>query len=216
MPVDPTPLLLGAPVIPVLTIERTADAVPLARALADGGLTVIEVTLRTKAALDAARAIAAGLPGVTLGIGTVTSAGDIAAALSAGAHFLVTPGTPATLADALADAPVPALPACATVSEAIALAERGFAVLKFFPAEAAGGMPWLNAVAAPLPALRFCPTGGIDMRNAAAYLALPNVIAVGGSWVAPKDAIAAGDFARISALGREAALLSSRRGQRGS
>ena len=210
MPADPTPLLLRAPVIPVLTIERSADAVPLARALAEGGLPVIEVTLRTRAALDAARAIAAELPEVVLGIGTVTTPADIEPALKAGAQFLVTPGTPAKLADALAAAAVPALPGCATVSEAIALAERGFQVLKFFPAEAAGGMPWLKAVAAPLPALRFCPTGGIDMRNAAAYLALPNVIAVGGSWVAPKEAIAAGDFARITALAREAALLMSR------
>jgi 2-dehydro-3-deoxyphosphogluconate aldolase/(4S)-4-hydroxy-2-oxoglutarate aldolase len=191
----------------VLTIERSEAAVPLARALADGGLPVIEVTLRTKAALDAARAIANELPEVTLGIGTVTSSVDIASALKAGARFLVTPGTPAALADALAETAIPSLPGCATVSEAIALAERGFAVLKFFPAEAAGGMPWLKAVAAPLPALRFCPTGGIDMRNAAAYLELPNVIVVGGSWVAPSEAIAAGDFARVTALAREAARL---------
>ena len=140
MPADPTPLLLRAPVIPVLTIERSADAVPLARALADGGLPVIEVTLRTRAAIDAARAIAAELPEVALGIGTVTSPADIEPALKAGAQFLVTPGTPAALAEALAGAAVPALPGCATVSEAIALAERGFQVLKFFPAEAAGGI----------------------------------------------------------------------------
>jgi 2-dehydro-3-deoxyphosphogluconate aldolase/(4S)-4-hydroxy-2-oxoglutarate aldolase len=204
---DPTRLLLRAPVIPVLTIERVAEAVPLARALAQGGLPVIEVTLRTAAALDAAGAIAAELPEVVLGIGTVTRAADVEASIKAGAQFLVTPGTPPTLADALATAPVPALPGCATVSEAIALAERGFQVLKFFPAEASGGLPWLKAVAAPLPAVRFCPTGGIDMRNAAAYLALPNVIAIGGSWVAPKEAIVAGDFSRITALAREAAAL---------
>jgi 2-dehydro-3-deoxyphosphogluconate aldolase/(4S)-4-hydroxy-2-oxoglutarate aldolase len=207
MPADPTRLLLRAPVIPVLTIERSSDGVALARALAQGGLPVIEVTLRTKAALEAARAIAAELPEVVLGIGTVTRPADIEPALKAGAQFLVTPGTPAALADALAAAAVPALPGCATVSEAISLAERGFRVLKFFPAEAAGGMAWLKAVAAPLPALRFCPTGGIDMRNAAAYLALPNVIAIGGSWVAPKEAIAHGDFARVTALAREAAAL---------
>lgn len=205
---DPTRLLLRAPVIPVLTIERAAEAVPLARALAQGGLPVIEVTLRTAAALEAARAIAAELPEVALGIGTVTSPADVERAVKAGAQFLVTPGTSAVLADALAAAAVPALPGCATVSEAIALAERGFQVLKFFPAEASGGMPWLKAVAAPLPALRFCPTGGIDMRNAGAYLALPNVIAIGGSWVAPKEALAAGDFGRITALAREAVKLS--------
>src|SRR5262249_55676420 len=133
---------------------------------------------------------------------------DAERAVKAGAQFLVTPGTSSVLADALAAAAVPALPGCATVSEAIALAESGFRVLKFFPAEASGGMAGLKAVAAPLPALSFCPTGGIDMRNAGAYLALPNVIAIGGSWVAPKEALAAGDFSRITALAREAVKLS--------
>lgn len=206
-PPDPTPLVAEAPVIPVLTVERAADAVPLARALAAGGLAVIEVTLRTQAALDAVKAIAAEVPECIVGVGTVTTSADIAAALAAGARYLVSPGTPASLAAALAAAAAPVLPGCATVSEAMALAERGFRVLKFFPAEPSGGIAWLKAVAAPLPQIRFCPTGGIDARNAGTYLALPNVISVGGSWPAPRDLIASGDFSRITALAREAAQL---------
>jgi 2-dehydro-3-deoxyphosphogluconate aldolase / (4S)-4-hydroxy-2-oxoglutarate aldolase len=202
---DPTDLLTRAPVIPVLTIDRVADAAPLARALLAGGLPVIEVTLRTPVALGAVAAIVAEVPQAVVGIGTVTDIPEMRLALSAGAKFLVTPGTPPELAAALARAPVPALPGCATVSEALALAGLGFTVLKFFPAEAAGGVAFLKAIAAPLPNVRFCPTGGIDQENAAAYLALPNVIAVGGSWVAPKEAIAAGDFDRVTALAREAA-----------
>ena len=182
MPIpDPTALIAPVPVIPVLTIERLADAVPLARALAAGGLSVIEVTLRTPAALDAVRAIVAEVPQCGVGVGTVTRGADAAAA------------------------------GCATVSEAMALAEHGFKVLKFFPAEAAGGVSWLKAVAAPLADLKFCPTGGIDLRNAVAYLALANVIAVGGSWPAPTEAMAAGDFSRIATLAREAAQLRRRR-----
>jgi 2-dehydro-3-deoxyphosphogluconate aldolase/(4S)-4-hydroxy-2-oxoglutarate aldolase len=206
-PPDPTPLVCRAPVIPVLTIERVADAVPLARALAAGGLPVIEVTLRTRAALDAVRAINAEVADVVVGVGTLTGVGDIAPALAAGAKYLVSPGTPRELAEALAQAPLPAIPGCATASEAMALAAHGFAVLKFFPAEASGGVAFLKSVAEPLPKLKFCPTGGIGAHNAAAYLVLPNVLAVGGSWPAPKEAIAAGDFPRITALARAAAQL---------
>jgi 2-dehydro-3-deoxyphosphogluconate aldolase/(4S)-4-hydroxy-2-oxoglutarate aldolase len=204
---DPTPLVAKIPVIPVLTIERVADAVPLARALVAGGLPVIEVTLRTTVALEAIRAIAAQVPDCIVGVGTVTRVADIAAAIAAGAKYLVSPGTPPDLAAALADASVPVLPGCATVSEAMALSGRGFKVLKFFPAEASGGVAWLKSIAAPLPDLKFCPTGGIDSKNIAAYLGCPNVLAVGGSWVAPKDAIASGDFSRISGLAREASAL---------
>jgi 2-dehydro-3-deoxyphosphogluconate aldolase/(4S)-4-hydroxy-2-oxoglutarate aldolase len=210
MPADPTPLVSKTPVIPVLTIERAADAVPLARALVAGGLPVIEVTLRTKAALDAIRAIAAEVPDCVVGVGTVLRAADIAAAIAAGAKYLVSPGTPSELAAALADIGVPVLPGCATVSEAMALGARGFKVLKFFPAEASGGVVWLKSIAAPLPELKFCPTGGIDSNNIATYLACPNVLAVGGSWVAPKDAIASGDFARITQLARAASALRAR------
>jgi 2-dehydro-3-deoxyphosphogluconate aldolase/(4S)-4-hydroxy-2-oxoglutarate aldolase len=210
MPADPTPLVSKTPVIPVLTIERAADAVPLARALVAGGLPVIEVTLRTKAALDAIRAIAAEVPDCVVGVGTVLRAADIAAAIAAGAKYLVSPGTPSELAAALADVSIPVLPGCATVSEAMALGARGFKVLKFFPAEASGGVAWLKSIAAPLPELKFCPTGGIDSKNIATYLACPNVLAVGGSWVAPKDAIASGDFARITQLARDASALRAR------
>jgi len=207
MPADPTSLVSQTPVIPVLTIERVADAAPLARALVAGGLPVIEVTLRTKAALEAIKAIAAEVPDCVVGVGTVTRGADIQAAIAAGARYLVSPGTPPELAAALADASVPVLPGCATVSEAMALSLRGFKVLKFFPAEACGGVAWLKSIAAPLPELKFCPTGGIDQRNAATYLACANVLAVGGSWVAPKDALATGDFGRITELARAAAAL---------
>src|SRR5215216_1266962 len=204
---DPLPLISRASVIPVLTIEHIEDAAPLARALVAGGLPLLEVTLRTPAALAAITAIAADLPDAVVGAGTVTKIEDIAAASKAGAKYLVSPGTSADFAAALAEAAVPVIPGCATVSEAMALAAHGFTVLKFFPAEASGGIGWLKAVAAPLPNLSFCPTGGIDSRNAESYLAQPNVAAVGGSWVTPKDAIAAGDYARITALARAAAGL---------
>jgi 2-dehydro-3-deoxyphosphogluconate aldolase/(4S)-4-hydroxy-2-oxoglutarate aldolase len=203
---DPLPLLSRVPVVPVLTLDAR-NAVPLARALRDGGLPVIEITLRTVDALDAIRAVAQQLPDVVVGAGTVTRAADVEAAIGAGARYLVSPGTPPALAEALATSPVPVIPGCATVSEAMALAARGFAALKFFSAESSGGTGWLKSIAGPLPDLRFCPTGGIDMKNAAAYLALPNVVSVGGSWVAPKEAIAAGDFAKVTALAREAAAM---------
>jgi 2-dehydro-3-deoxyphosphogluconate aldolase/(4S)-4-hydroxy-2-oxoglutarate aldolase len=209
MPADPTALVSQTPVIPVLTIERTADTVPLVRALVAGGLRVIEVTLRTKMAIDAIKAIVAEVPDCIVGAGTVTRPADIAAAIAAGSKYLVSPGTPPELAAALADASVPVLPGCATVSEAMALSGRGFKVLKFFPAEASGGIAWLKSIGAPLPDIKFCPTGGIDSRNAAAYLTCPNVLAVGGSWVAPKDALASGDFARITELARAASSLRS-------
>jgi 2-dehydro-3-deoxyphosphogluconate aldolase/(4S)-4-hydroxy-2-oxoglutarate aldolase len=207
MPPDPHSILAAAPVIPVLTIERAKDAVPLARALVAGGLPVLEVTLRTGEALAAIAAIAREVPDAVVGAGTITRPADIAQAVEAGAKFLVSPGTPEVLAIALAQTPLPSLPGCATVSEAMTLMAYGFTVVKFFPAEASGGIAWLKSVAAPLPDLRFCPTGGIDGTNAAAYLATPNVGAVGGSWVAPKDAIAAGDFDRITTLARGAAAL---------
>src|ERR1044072_3001464 len=199
---DPTALVAQTPVIPVLTIERLGDAVPLARALVAGGLKVIEVTLRTKAAVEAIKAIAAEVPDCVVGAGTITRPSDIALSVAAGAEYLVSPGTPGELAAALAEASVPVLPGCATVSEAMALSARGFKVLKFFPAEASGGAARLKSVAAPLPELKFCPTGGIDTKNIAAYLGCPNVLAVGGSWVAPKDAVAAGDWSGITRLAR--------------
>jgi 2-dehydro-3-deoxyphosphogluconate aldolase/(4S)-4-hydroxy-2-oxoglutarate aldolase len=203
---DPTPLVT-VPVIPVLTIEHARDAVPLARAILAGGLNVVEVTLRTPAALEAVRAIVAEVPDVIVAVGTVVKPLDVTHAVDAGADLLVSPGTPADLAQALADAPIPAMPGCATVSEAMTLAGFGFPVLKFFPAEASGGLRWLRAVAEPLPDIRFCPTGGVNVDNAAGYLALRSVIAVGGSWVAPAQAVSAGDFAGITARAQAAAAL---------
>lgn len=199
-----------APVIPVVTIETLDHAVPLAEALVQGGLPVVEVTLRTRAGLAAMAAIAKAVPGAVVAAGTVTSRDQIAAVADAGASFIVTPGTSPRLAEALAAGPIPAMPGCATASEAMVLAELGFEVLKFFPAGASGGTAWLGGIRGPLATLSFCPTGGIDAANAAAYLALPNVLCVGGSWVAPAQAIAAGDFAAIEVLAREAATLPRR------
>ncbi len=207
MPPDARPLLALAPVIPVLTIKDAAVAVPLARALVAGGLPVIEVTLRTPAALDAIRAIAREVPEAVVGAGTITRVEDIQAATAAGSRFLVSPGTPAALAEALAEVPVPVLPGCATVTEAMALAARGFTALKFFPAEPSGGAAFLKSLSGPLPGLVFCPTGGIDVAKAPTYLALANVGAVGWSWIVPDDALASGDFARITALARAARAL---------
>lgn len=196
-----------APVIPVVTVEDARHAIPLARALVDAGLPVIEVTLRTSGALDAIAAMVKAVPEATVGAGTIVAAGQIAEVIEVGAKFIVSPGTPPRLADALAEAAVPVLPGCATVSEAMALVERGFAVLKFFPAVPSGGVAWLKSVFGPLPQARFCPTGGLDARNAADFLALPNVVCVGGAWMAPTDAIGAGDFETVARLARAAAAL---------
>jgi 2-dehydro-3-deoxyphosphogluconate aldolase/(4S)-4-hydroxy-2-oxoglutarate aldolase len=206
-PPDPLPLLAKCPVVPVLTIDDATKAVPLAQALLAGGLAAIEITLRTGAAIEAIRLIAQNVPGAIVGVGTVTKPADIEAAVKAGAKYLVSPGTPAELGRALAQVKVPSIPGCATASEAMALADLGFKTLKFFPSESSGGIGWLKSIAGPLPDLRFCPTGGIDGKNAAAYLALRNVVAVGGSWPAPAAAVTAGDYARITTLAKEAAAL---------
>lgn len=198
------------PVIPVLTIERTADAVPLARALVKGGLPVLEITLRTPVALDALRAIAAEVPDALLGAGTVLNGEQLDQARRAGARFLVSPGCTRDLAEAAEASEMPFLPGVQTVSEAMALSDRGFRLMKFFPADQAGGLGWLKAVAAPLAGLRFCPTGGIGADTAPSYLALGNVACVGGSWVAPRDAVAAGDWQKIERLAAAAAGLKRR------
>lgn len=204
------PLLGSQRVIPVLTIERVEEAVPLARALLAGGIRVIEVTLRTAAALKACEAIARDVPECVLGIGTVLTPAQVNEAKSAGAQFLVTPGTSERLGLAVAEAGIAALPGAATVSEMIALMEMGFRELKFFPAVAAGGMEYLKSVAGPLSELRFCPTGGVSAANAPDFLALPNVMCVGGSWLTPKAAMASGDWATITRLAAEAAGLRAR------
>jgi len=200
-------LASAAPVIPVLTIDRPADAVPLARALVRGGLPVLEITLRTEVALDALKAIAAEVPEATVGAGTVLTPGQLDRAQAAGARFAVSPGCTPALAAAAAAAKLPFLPGVQTVSEAMTLAEHGFRFLKFFPAGAAGGLDWLRSVAAPLAGIRFCPTGGIGADNAAAFLALSNVVCVGGSWVAPRTAVANGDWASVERLAAAAARL---------
>jgi 2-dehydro-3-deoxyphosphogluconate aldolase/(4S)-4-hydroxy-2-oxoglutarate aldolase len=196
-----------APVIPVVAIQDARRSIDLAQTLVEAGLPVIEVTLRTPDALDAIAAIAKAVPNAVVAAGTVVTLGQIKEVADAGARFIVTPGTSPALADALAKAPLPAMPGCATASEAIALAERGFRLLKFFPAGASGGAAWLKGVYGPLPQLSFCPTGGVDAGNAAAYLALPNVVCVGGSWVVPPKALEDGDFEMIGRLAREAAAL---------
>ncbi|WP_078900994.1 bifunctional 4-hydroxy-2-oxoglutarate aldolase/2-dehydro-3-deoxy-phosphogluconate aldolase [Actinacidiphila yeochonensis] len=198
-----------APVLPVVVLEDAADAVPLARALAAGGLPAVEVTLRTPAALAAIRAVADGVPEAVVGAGTVLTPEHAAAARAAGARFLVSPGWTERLLDALRGSGLPFLPGVSTASEALGLVERGVRDMKFFPAEAAGGVPYLKALASPLPQARFCPTGGIDARRAPSYLALENVACVGGTWMLPREAVRAGAWDEIAALAREAVELAA-------
>ena len=200
-------LMRRAPVIPVLTIEDVAGGVELAHTLVSAGLMVLEITLRTPAALAAMKAIADAVPGAIVGAGTIVESSQIAASIEAGATFLVSPGTTPTLIAAALAAPVPFLPGVATASEAMHLREHGFRALKFFPAEAAGGVGALSSLAGPLADLSFCPTGGIDAARAPAYLALRNVECVGGSWMVPKSLTAKRDYAAIHALAATAAKL---------
>ncbi|WP_369367273.1 bifunctional 4-hydroxy-2-oxoglutarate aldolase/2-dehydro-3-deoxy-phosphogluconate aldolase [Streptomyces sp. CG4] len=206
-PVSVLGLVEGAPVVPVVAVSDAADAVPLARALVAGGLPAIEVTLRTPAALDAIRAIAAEVPGAVVGAGTVIAPEQVGACVAAGARFLVGPGWTDALLAAMRGSGVPFLPGVSTTSEVVALLERGVREMKFFPAQAAGGTAYLQSLAGPLPQARFCPTGGIGPATAPEYLALPNVGCVGGSWMVPADAVAARDWARIEELARGAARL---------
>ncbi|MGW7042323.1 bifunctional 4-hydroxy-2-oxoglutarate aldolase/2-dehydro-3-deoxy-phosphogluconate aldolase [Streptomyces avermitilis] len=196
-----------APVVPVVVVEDAADAVPLARALVAGGLPAIEVTLRTPAALDAIRAVAAEVPDAVVGAGTVITPAQVADSAAAGARFLVSPGWTEELLAAMQGSGLPFLPGVSTTSEVVALLERGVREMKFFPARAAGGTDYLRSLAGPLPQARFCPTGGIALASAPAYLELPNVGCVGGSWMLPGDAVAARDWGRIEELAREAAAL---------
>ncbi|GGY21810.1 MULTISPECIES: bifunctional 4-hydroxy-2-oxoglutarate aldolase/2-dehydro-3-deoxy-phosphogluconate aldolase [Streptomyces] len=196
-----------APVVPVVVLHDAADAVPLARALVAGGLPAIEVTLRTPAALESIRAMAAEVPGAVVGAGTVISPEHVRDTVDAGARFLVSPGWTDALLEAMKASGVPFLPGVSTTSEVVALLERGVREMKFFPAEAAGGTAYLKALSAPLPQARFCPTGGISLASAPSYLALPNVGCVGGSWMVPGDAVAAKDWDRVARLAAEAAAL---------
>ena len=198
------PYLSLSPVVPVLVIERTQDAVPLARALVAGGLKVLEVTLRTSAAIEAMTRIAGEVEGAVLAAGTVLSADDLERSAKAGARFAFSPG----LADfMLEEGPIPMLPGVATASEIMRGLQAGLDTFKLFPAVPAGGDAALKALHGPFQGVAFCPTGGIGPANAPEFLALPNVLCVGGSWVAPPDAVAAGDWGRIERLAREAAAL---------
>lgn len=198
-------ILARTPIIPILTIYEAAQAVPLARALAEGGLDVVEITLRTDAALEAMRLTAREVPGVIVGAGTVTNAQDMNRVRAAGAHFAVSPGTTRDVLTAADTIGLALLPGVTTASEVMAVRAAGLAHAKFFPAEPAGGVAMLKALAGPFPDMRFCPTGGIGPGNFQTYLSLPNVICVGGSWVAPHEAVLAGDWQRITALARRAA-----------
>jgi len=195
-----------APIIPVLVIEDASHARPLAEALVAGGLPALEVTLRTPAALDAIRAMA-DVPGGVVGAGTLLTPEDVRNAKAAGAKFGVSPGATDRLIEACIAEDLPLLPGAATASEVMALFERGYDMLKFFPAEAAGGAPALKSIGGPIPQVAFCPTGGVSIANAGDYLSLPNVLCAGGSWVAPKEAVAEGNWDLIKRLAQEAAAL---------
>jgi 2-dehydro-3-deoxyphosphogluconate aldolase / (4S)-4-hydroxy-2-oxoglutarate aldolase len=195
-----------APVIPVLVIDDLSHARPLAEALVAGGLLALEVTLRTPAALDAIRAMAE-VPGGVVGAGTLLTPADVKAAKKAGAQFGVSPGATDRLIAACEDEGLPLLPGAATASEIMALLEKGYTIQKFFPAEQAGGAAYLKSIGSPIPQVSFCPTGGISLKIAPDYLSLKNILCVGGSWVAPKDAMARGDWAAVTTLAREAAAL---------
>lgn len=206
----PTEFILpkGAPpTIPVVVIDNAGQAPALAEALLAGGVRAIEVTLRTPAGLDAIAAIAKSAPNIMLGAGTVLSPEDAQAAANAGAQFLVSPGATDSLLAAAEATGLPLLPGAITASEVMRLRERGYRRLKFFPADAAGGITALKGLAGPLPDISFCPTGGVGASNAAAYLALPTCFAVGGSWLAPTDAIRKGDWSLIEQLARDAQAL---------
>jgi 2-dehydro-3-deoxyphosphogluconate aldolase / (4S)-4-hydroxy-2-oxoglutarate aldolase len=204
---NPLELLNHGPVIPVIVLHRVEDAVPMARALVAGGVRVLEVTLRTPAGLACIEAIARQVPEAIVGAGTIRSAADARAAKSAGSVFGVSPGYTAAVGAVCREVGLPLLPGVATSSEVMAAQADGIHFLKFFPATAAGGIPLLKAFAGPFPDVVFCPTGGITPETAPHFLALPNVKVCGGSWLTPADALAAGDWGRITALARAAALI---------
>lgn len=210
---DPPPALapclpplppFASKVVPVVVIEDPASAVPLARALLEGGVDVMEITLRSAAALASVEAVARAVPAMVVGAGTVTRPDQVASVVAAGARFALSPGATPALLDAVRRAGLPFVPGVATPSEAMAADEAGYSLLKCFPAAQLGGIEVLKAWAGPLPHLRFCPTGGVSSANLAAFLALPNVAMVGGSWLTPAAAVRAGDWAAVTTLAREA------------
>lgn len=203
---QPGEVFAQGPVVPVMVIKDLAHAVPLARALVAGGIRVLEITLRTPVAVEAIREIARSVPEAVVGAGTVTSVDDLAAVSAAGAVFAISPGLTPELLDGANQGPIALIPGIATVSELMTGLQRGYDHFKFFPAEAAGGIPMLKAIAGPFSKVTFCPTGGIGLGNYREYLALGNVACVGGSWVAPAEAVARGDWGLISQLARDAVL----------
>jgi len=200
-------VLSASPVMPVIVVDEPAHAVPLAKALVAGGIKVLEVTLRTPAALDAIRAMAAEVPDALVGAGTIVTPEDLTRAAEAGARFAVSPGASPRLLDAARRGPIPLLPGVMTPSDVICALEAGFDTMKLFPAAQAGGLAMLKAMAGPFPQVRFCPTGGIDAASAPAFLALPNVACVGGSWLCPAELVKAGDWRAVTELARAAAAL---------
>ncbi|UKA62029.1 bifunctional 4-hydroxy-2-oxoglutarate aldolase/2-dehydro-3-deoxy-phosphogluconate aldolase [Arthrobacter sp. FW306-04-A] len=204
---DATHILKVSPVIPVVTIDDPCHAVPVARALADGGVRIIELTLRTESALTSLKLIAEEVPDILLGAGTVLTPGQADAAVSAGAQFLVSPGVTPALLGHMLTLDVPVLPGVATVGEVMAVLERGLHAMKFFPAGPAGGPGYVAAIGAPVPQVQFCPTGGISLASAPEYLKLPNVSCVGGSWLTPGHAIENGNWQLITELAQQAAAL---------
>lgn len=208
--VDNDHLLQISPVIPVVTIDDPADAVPVARALLDGGIRIIELTLRTERALESLARISKEVPETCAGAGTVLTPAQADAAVEAGAQFLVSPGATTTLLEHLLTLPIPVLPGVATVSEAMSVLEHGITNMKFFPAAQAGGPAYLKAISAPLPQIRFCPTGGITTETASDYLSVPNVSCIGGSWLTPHTAVQDKNWAHITDLARHATTLMPR------
>ncbi|MFT3673635.1 bifunctional 4-hydroxy-2-oxoglutarate aldolase/2-dehydro-3-deoxy-phosphogluconate aldolase [Aestuariivirga sp.] len=200
-------ILKAAPVVPVMVIDEVKQAVPLAKALVAGGLPVLEITLRTATAMDSIRAIMAEVKGAIVGAGTVMTPAQLEMVAKAGCAFAVSPGSSPNLLDAAAEVEMPLLPGGVTATEVMTLLERGYTFQKFFPAEPAGGVPYLSSLSQPIPQVKFCPTGGITPALAPTYLKLANVITLGGSWMAPKALVSAGDWAGIEKLAREAAAL---------
>lgn len=205
-------LLAPARVMPILIVRNPDEGVRVAQALYDGGIRVVEITLRTPAAVDAILAIRQAVPALTVGAGTVVTPGQVEAVVAAGAHFGVSPGFSEGLVRAVLASPLPFLPGVMTPSDIICALEFGFSVMKLFPATQAGGIPMLRALAGPFPELRFCPTGGIDARTAPDYLRMPNVICVGGSWLAPEALVAKGDWEAIRSLAAAASALDANSG----
>ena len=206
-------ILVSAGILPVITVDSVEQGQRIADALLEGGLTALELTLRTPAALATLEALKKALPDIVIGAGTVLDEAQIRQSVDAGADFLVTPGTPPALAEALARAPIPAVPGGATPTEFMSLMARGFRCCKLFPASAVGGLAMLKGLAGPLGQLKLCPTGGISESNAAEFLAQPNVLCIGGSWMVPKDWLAAGDWARVrESAARAAAIVAAARG----